>query len=157
MPWWIKNKMGLRLSRPDCNLSVRSLLQIDNAREILKSCVSHRISYMSGTLLVLFVVLLWAHVQTRNKDPTTNVVIPLWLVSVPVMFCLVYAYTVQQSVLQEFDTERAEFMLSGMTKRDFLNYRIGDDRASKAFQGTLTSAALLSGTNLLAPYFRADR
>lgn len=112
---------------------------------------------MFGTLAVVFLVLLWGHSQTRDKDPSTNIVIPLWLVSVPVLFALVYAYTVQQSVLQEFETEKAEFMLSGMTKRDFLNYRIGEDRAAKAFQGTLTSAALLSGTNVLAPYFRADR
>jgi len=54
-------------------------------------------------------------------------------------------------------TEDIEHQLSGMNKRDYISYKAGDDRATKSFLGSATSAGMLSAASLLGPFIRADR
>ena len=146
----------MKLALPECNIPPRLLLGIQNSRSILYACARHRVSYALGFLLVTTLVLFVSYLRTRSK-PENTFKVPLWLCFIPAAFWLIYAAQSSYSVDRDTSTDAIEFQLSGMSKKDFLNYKVGDDRASKAFAASATSAGLLSGTNLLGPFLRADR
>lgn len=120
------------------------------------SCARHKVAYLWGFLLVLVLVLVVAWSITDDR-PDYEFKVPLWLVLLPVAYGVIYSMRSVSNFDGDLATEQVEFNLSGMSKRDYLNYKIGDDRTSKSFIGTATSAGLLSGTSLLAPFLRADR
>lgn len=112
--------------------------------------------YAFGFLSVATLVLVVSYFRT-NGSPSGSFKVPLWLCFIPTLFLLIYAAQSSSSVDNDTATDAIEFQLSGMSKKDFLNYKVGDDRASKAFAASATSAGILSGTNLLGPFLRADR
>jgi len=148
--------MGLRLSRPECNLPVRFLIGLDNSRSILRSCAIQQVVYMWGLLLVFTLAIVLAYLFTRN-NATGTFYVPLWLVAIPPAFGVLYQAKMSMNLSTDLASERIEYQLSGMSKKDYLNYKIGDDRAAKSFAATATSAGLLSGTNILGPFLRGDK
>jgi hypothetical protein len=148
--------MGLRLSKPECNVPVRFLIGVDNSRTILKSCATEQVYYMWGFLFVITVAVFIGYLLTRN-NPIGSFYIPLWLVLVPIAFGILYQTKSYFNMGTDLASENIEYQLSGMSKKDYINYKIGDDRAAKSFAATGTSAGLLSGTNILGPFLRGNQ
>ena len=146
----------MKLALPECNIPPRFLIGIQNSKNVLYMCARHRIMYAFGFLTVATIVLLVSYIRTRSHEEGSFKV-PLWLCFIPTLFLIIYAAQSASGVDSESATDAIEFQLSGMSKKDFLNYKVGDDRASKAFAASATSAGILSGTNLLGPFLRADR
>jgi len=150
------NKMGLAVSRPECNVPVRALLNVDNARAILTQCARLKVYYMIGILVVIAAVLFVGWIATRNKAPT-EFRVPAWLLLVPLGIFLLYTITIKARLDQTLYSEMLEYQLSGMSKKDYLIHKAGDDRANRSFAASATSAGLLTGSNILGPFLRADR
>lgn len=148
--------MGLRLSRPECNIPTRFLIGIDNSKNILQNCARHRVAYMIGFLTILTIAILIGYFWTKD-DPPERFHVPLWLATVPVLYGIIYYFTTFSSLHLELATEQIEYDLSTMSKKDYLNYKIGDDRTAKSVAASATSAGVLSGSNILGPFLRADR
>jgi len=153
--------MGLGTSKPSCGITRRSLLNVENAAEIVKSCSRNRLAYIWGILLVVTAALLVGYFNTRQYSdeefPRKNFYVPFYICLVPLVFGIIYTAGSWNSEDIQWKAEELEFSLSGMPKKEYLQYRIGDDRANKSFLGTATSAGILAGTNILGPTIRADR
>jgi len=148
--------MGTNVSRPECNVPIRMLIGIDNSSSILMSCARHRVAYMWGLTFVFTTVLLVGWSLTREKE-STEFRVPIWLVPVPLTLALLYAANVAYQSELDLATERIEQQLSGMSKKDYLNYKIGDDRATRSFMASATSAGILASSGILGPFLRGDR
>jgi hypothetical protein len=148
--------MGLQLSRPECNVPVRFFIGLDNSKTILRSCAGQRIAYVWGFLIIISVAIVIGYLFTRTNEPS-EFHIPLWLLVVPAAFGVIYQARIASNLHNDLDAEQMEYTLSGMSKKDYINYKVGDDRTSKSFAATATSAGLLSGTNILGPFLRGDK
>jgi Ca2+/Na+ antiporter len=148
-------QMGLSLARPECNIPSRLLIGVDNASAILQSCAAHKRYYALGFCIVVTLVLLVGYFYTRDNSPA-DFQVPFWLTFMPALIYLFYSVSLSRSLQKSFATENIEYQLSGMSKRDYLNYKIGDDRAAKGFAGSATSAGILASSGLLGPFIRAD-
>lgn len=154
--------MGAGPSKPSCAISKRALLNVQNAKDILTDCAVQRIAYVWGIVFVFTLTCAVGYALTQqheneSPEPRKNFFVPLWLTAVPILGGLVYTYRLREADLAHYKTEELEFSLSDMTKRDYLQYKANDDRTGKSFLGTATSAAILSGTNILGPFLRGDR
>lgn len=148
--------MGASLALPECNVPPRFLIGIDNAASVLRQCATHRVAYMWGILLVAVVGLLIAAIVTHANGPD-GLVVPWWVILLPLVFGIIYTFTTLGSFSGSFETEKISHKLSGMSKKDYLNYRVGDDRTARSAVASATSAGVLAGSNLLGPFLRADR
>jgi hypothetical protein len=107
-------------------------------------------------MLVITIVIIVAYIFTFTT-PIIGIQVPLWLAIFPALFVLLYMARVGSNLMSDYQSEKLEYTLSGMSKRDYLNYKIGDDRTAKSFAASATSAGVLSGANILGPFLRADR
>lgn len=148
--------MGGSLALPECNVPPRFLIGIDNAKSVLRRCAMHRVAFMWGILAVLTLGLLIAAALTAGQ-PSDKFKVPWWVVALPIVFGLLYAMTTLGSIGGNYDTEVISHKLSGMSKKDYLNYRVGDDRTMRSAAASATSAGVLAGSTLLGPFLRADR
>jgi hypothetical protein len=148
--------MGASLALPECNVPPRFLIGIDNARAVLQRCATHRVAYTWGILAVVTLGLLVAAIVTADNPPD-KLKVPWWIILLPVAFGLLYAFMSLRNLDGTYDTEVISHKLSGMSKKDYLNYKVGDDRTSRSAYAGATSAGVLAGSNLLGPFLRADR
>jgi hypothetical protein len=158
---WLPNKMGGSPSKPSCSITRRSLLNVENARDVIRDCTKERVAYVWGIVFIATVSLLIAHIMTRNYEaddhPRKHFYVPLWVAGLPLLFGIFFSYNATDRELASWTSEELEFSLSGMPKKEYLQYRANDDRAQKGFIGTATSAGIISGTNILGPFLRGDR
>jgi len=131
------------------------LLGISNAKQIAQNCSRHKILWMWGFLGVLALALLIGYLATRTR-PATEFKVPAWLVAIPVTLALLYAAREYASNMNQMNTDSIEYQLSGMSKKDYLNYKVGDDRTNTSFAASAMSSGVLSGANILGPFLRAD-
>ncbi len=148
--------MGQGLSQPECNVPLRSFIGLDNARMVALNCARHRQAYLWGLVSAAVIALVVGFILTRDPKPGAFFV-PLWTISIPILFGLVWTLHIYRTVQNTLQTEFIEFQLSGMSKKDYMNYKIGDDRTNKSFGATATSAAVLTGSNILGPFLRGDK
>ena len=136
---------------------------MDNGRTIVNICEMHRLGYFWGVLFIAFLVLFVSSFLTHNAadetSPRYHFYVPLWVSFVPLLFGFVYTYAMTQMGSSDlaWKTEKLEFSLSDMNKKEYLNFKVGDDRTNKNFLASLTSASILSGSALLGPFLRGDR
>lgn len=149
--------MGLEISKPECNINPRFFIGTNKSEEIFSVCSMHKIYWCLGLVVIFTIALLAAYIVTKDNDGTVALKIPLWLVLLPLLIFLMYSSSLKTNMSRNFLKETLEHKLSGMDKKDYLNYKAADDRASKSFLGSATSAGILSGSNILGPYFRSDR
>ena len=116
----------------------------------------HRIFWFLGFVILVTVALLIGHFATRENDNITAFKLPIWVALFPSLVFVLYVITVQKQFERTLKKERLEHKLSGMEKKEYLNYKAGDDRATKGFLGSATSATILASSNVLSPYFRYD-
>jgi hypothetical protein len=148
--------MGQDVSLPECNIPSRLLIGVENHKKILLSCSRHKVVYALGFALVVTIFLTVGYFMTRD-EPDTAFKIPAWLIFVPPVLLILYSSNIYSNVMNTFSADQIEQQLSGMSKKDYLNYKIGDDRTSKSVFGTTTNAAILSGSNIMGPFLRQDR
>ncbi len=151
----LNEQMGQHVSRPECNIPTRMLLGISNARQIAQNCARHKILWMWGFLGMITIAIVVGYLYTRSKGPS-EFKVPAWLIAVPVALAILYAAREYSTTFQQINTDNIEYQLSGMSKKDYLNYKIGDDRTNTSFGASAMSSGLLSGTNVLGPFLRAD-
>ena len=144
--------MGASLGRPECNLPPRMLIGIDNAEHILDNCSRHKILYWLGFAIVATVCIAIGYNYTYNMDFK----IPFWLIFVPLVLLLFYSGSVGRATRLTFRNDLIEQKLSNMSKKDYIGYKIGDDRAAKSFGATAMSSGVLAGSSILGPFLRAD-
>lgn len=154
--------MGSGPSKPACSVTRRALLNVANAKDIISECAKQKMAYTWGIVLVFTVTFFIGYMLTNaheddSPQPRKAFFVPIWLTALPPVAGLVYSLRLREADLVSFKAEELEYSLSDMTKRDYLQYRANDDRTSKSFFGTATSAGILSGTNILGPFLRGDR
>ena len=143
------------MSRPECNIPSRMLIGISNARQISLICSRHKILWAWGLLTMITLGLTLARYLTKDR-PSTAFKVPSWLIAVGPIAGILYAARIHNYSEQQLFTNSIEHQLSEMPKKDYLNYKVGDDRAALGFISSATSAGLLSGSNILGPFLRAD-
>jgi hypothetical protein len=148
--------MGLRVSKPECNVPTRMLIGVTNAGSIITSCALHKIAFLFGFLLVVEAVIAIGYWLTRTNEPGIFRV-PIWLLVVPIAFGALYALSMRASAEMDLATETIEYQLSGMNKKEYYNYKIGDDRTAKSLTGSALGSGILASSAVLAPFLRGDR
>lgn len=119
-------------------------------------CARLKTMWMLGFLGLLAVVCIIGYGLTRNY-PSDKFKVPAWLFLIPIGIFFLYTMSLKTAMDQTLYNESIEFQLSGMSKKDYLVHKSGDDRASKSFAASATSAGLLTGSNILGPFLRGDR
>jgi len=149
--------MGLEISKPECSLNSRYFLGVEESEEILSVCAKHKLYWFFGLVAVITVGLIVLYIITYNNDNETAIKLPLFIVALPFALFFLYYLTVLPNSKRSFKKEFLEHKLSGMDKKEFLNYKAGSDRAELGFLGSATSASILASSNIMGPYLRADR
>jgi hypothetical protein len=153
--------MGGSPSKPSCSISRRSLLNVNNARDVIRECTRQKNAYIWGIVFIATASFLIAHLITKpyqgEEQPRKHFFVPLWLTALPLVFGVFYTFNSEDRELESWSTEELEFSLSGMPKKEYLQFKANDDRAGKSFLGTATSAGVISATNILGPFLRGDR
>lgn len=111
---------------------------------------------MWGFLAVITAALIVGYYITKDKVGTHHFKLPAWLITVPILLAVLFTARSYSATLSQMSTDNIELQLSGMSKKDYLNYKIGDDRTNTSFAASATSAGTLAGSNLLGPFLRAD-
>jgi hypothetical protein len=108
--------------------------------------------YWFGFAIVATIVLTVAYFLTEDDIFK----IPFWLIFFPTAVLLFYASSVGRAMKQTLRNESIEQKLTGLTKKDYIGYKIGDDRSAKSFGASALSSGVLSGSAILGPFLRAD-
>ena len=157
----ISKQIGLVLAKPECNIPARTFLNVENGQAILSVCAMHKMAYIWGLLVVLTLVLMigaiWTHRYSGSENPRYHFYVPPWVVPIPLLFGVLYTSGAYRSTDVLWASENLEFSLSDMSKKEFLNFKVGDDRTDKNFLASATSATILTGSALLGPFLRGDR
>lgn len=144
--------MGSSLGKPECNLPSRMLIGIDNAELILDNCSKHKILFWLGFAIIATIGISIGYAMSRDQEWQ----IPFWSIFLPFVILLFYSGSIGRSTRQIFRNEVVEQKLTNMSKKDYISYKIGDDRTSKSFGATAMSSAVLAGSSVLGPFLRAD-
>ena len=149
-------QIGSGLSRVECNVPPRFLIGLKDAPNILSECSRHSIAYLFGFALVITAVIFVSHLLTESNGPDAFHV-PIFIVPIPLVLVFFYATFAQSNLHNMLESETYEMERSGMTTKEYLNYKIGDDRTTKSLMGSLASSLILSGSGVLGPFLRGDR
>ena len=118
-------------------------------------------AYVWGLLSILTLIFLIAAILTRKyasePDPRYHFYLPYWVVPIPLIFGVIYTSGTYRQTDVGWDADKLEFSLSDMSKKEFLNFKVGDDRTKTNFLASATSASILTGSALLGPFLRGDR
>lgn len=137
------------------------MLNVNNSREVIRECTRQKSAYVWGIVLIATVSLFVAFLLTRQyqneEQPRKHFFVPAWLIGLPPVFGLFYTWNAEAREMTSWSTEELEYSLSGMPKKEYLQFKANDDRAAKSFLGTATSAGVISATNILGPFLRGDR
>jgi hypothetical protein len=131
-------------------------LGVENAVEILKTCARHRIFYILGFMTVVTLVIFLGYLYTKDNG-ATDFHVPIWLVAIPALYVIYFSFSVLKSLNDTLAAEKLEYELSGMTKKEYINFKSGDDRLKQSFSGSVFTTGLLSGSSVLGPFIRGDR
>jgi len=153
------------MSRPECAIPLRHFLGTPHGLEVARSCGRMRIAWILGACVVISLGLMYSHYVTKrqedeyiadptNKNPT--VVVPLWLCALPIVFAIYTYFSATSSAESFWKSEELNFHTSDMPKRDYLNYRVADDRLKVSSGVALTNTALIGSTALFGSYLRGD-
>lgn len=144
------------LSKPECNVPTRMFLGVENAADILRTCAKHRIFYIFGFMTIVTVFILIGYASTKNNSDQ-DFHVPLWLIVVPALYVIYFSISVLKSLNDTLASEKLEYELSGMSKKEYINFKSGDDRLKTSFSGSLITTGLLSGSSVFGPFLRGDR
>jgi amino acid transporter len=131
-------------------------LGVENAVEILKTCARHRIFYILGFMTIVTLVIFIGYVSTKDNEPT-DFHVPIWLIALPALYVIYFSFSVLKSLNDTLAAEKLEYELSGMSKKEYINFKASDDRLKSSFSGSVFTTGILSGSSVLGPFIRGDR
>ena len=134
----------------------RFLIGLKEAPSILSECARHNIAYLLGFAIVITIVIFLSYLATQSNGPDAFHV-PFFIIPIPLVLVFFYATFAQSNLKNMLDSETYELERSGMSTKEYLNYKIGDDRTTKSLMGSLASSLILSGSGVLGPFLRGDR
>lgn len=148
-----------------CNVPLRNFLGNEKGLLIASSCAYMKISFIWGLCITLTIGLLIMHFITKHQQDEYNnditiqyktVVVPFWLVFLPLIYALYIQMTAVKDAENFWRMEELDFKTSEMPKRDFLVYRVADDRLKTSSAISLLGTTFIGSTSLFGPYLRAD-
>lgn len=152
--------------RTECLIPLRNFLGTKIGGDIARSCGEMKIYWTLGLCLVLFAGLLWGHFASQRRDDdydktdttlvTIPVVLPIWLPFLPLAYAAITSFTAVSAAKQFWMSENLFFETSDMPKKEFLQYRVGDDRAHYSSTVAAAGTAFIGNTALFGPFLRAD-
>ena len=153
------------MSRIECAVPLRNFLGSEYGVNVAKSCGHMRIAWMLGACCVISLGLIFSHYVTKSQeqeyiaDPIgrkPTVVVPLWISLLPIAYATYIYFTAVSSAEQFWKTEELHFNTSEMPKKEFLNYRIADDRLSKSSAVSMANTGIIGASALFGPILRGD-
>ena len=152
------------MSRPECIVPLRNFLGTPHGLSIAKSCASMRVAWIMGAAIVLTVGLLVSHYITKKQedeylaglDVQPTVVVPLWLCALPGLYAIYVFITAIPTSESFWKSEELNFSTSEMPKKDYLNYRVGDDRQKLSTGVAFANTGIIGSTALFGSYLRGD-
>ena len=146
------------MSRIECSVPLRNFLGTKHGLDVARSCGNVKIAWTIGACLVISIAILVTHyiLEKEKEDGNTTIVIPLWTSIVPLAYGLYIYLTAVNSAENYWKTEELLFNTSEMPKKDFLNYRVADDRLAKSSEVSLLGTTFIGSTSLFGPFLRAD-
>jgi len=148
-----------------CNVPLRNFLGSQNGIDIARSCAQMKISFAWGVCTVLCIGLLIMHYVTQKQQDEFNkntdityqtIVVPYWLALLPLVFAVYINFSAIKQAEDFWRTEELDFRTSDMPKRDYLVYRVADDRLKTSSAVSLVGTGFIGSTALFGPFLRAD-
>lgn len=148
-----------------CSVPLRNFLGTTNGYKIAVSCASMKIAYTWGVCLTLFVGLFVLHFYTKYQQENfendltikyQTVIAPIWLAFIPLVYAVYTQLYAIPNARKYWESEELHFSTSDMPKKDYLVYRIADDRLQTTSAVSLLGTSFIGSTALFGPYLRAD-
>lgn len=152
------------MSRPECIIPLRNFLETPYGLSVAKSCSTMRVAWVFGACAILTVGLLYSHFVTKKqedeylagRESQPTVVVPLWLCALPALYSL-YVFVSAHSTSENYwKSEELNFHTSDMPKKDYLNYRVADDRQKMSSGVAFANTGIIGSTALFGAYLRGD-
>lgn len=146
------------MSPVECSIPLRNFLGTKHGLDIARSCGSIKIAWTLGACVVLSVAIVVTHyvLEKQKEDGNTTITIPLWASAIPAVYAVYVYFTAVESAERYWKTEELMFNTSDMPKKEFLNYRVADDRLAKSSEASLLGTTFIGSTALFGPFLRAD-
>ena len=152
------------MSRPECIVPLRNFLGTPYGLSIAKSCATMRVAWIMGACIVLTIGLLISHYITEKQEEEflagrenqPSVVVPLWLCALPSLYAIYTFFSATSSSESYWKSEELNFQTSEMPKKDYLNYRVGDDRQKLSSGVAFANTGIIGSTALFGAYLRGD-
>jgi hypothetical protein len=146
------------MSRVECSIPLRNFLGTKNGLDIARSCGSIRIAWTLGVCLILTLALIITHyvLEKQKEDGNKTLTIPLWAAAIPSAYAAFVYFTAVESAERYWKTEELMFNTSDMPKKEFLNYRVADDRLVRSSETSLLGTTFIGSTALFGPFLRGD-
>jgi hypothetical protein len=94
--------------------------------------------------------------EKQKEEGNKTLTIPLWAAAIPSAYAAFVYLTAVQSAERYWKTEELMFNTSDMPKKEFLNYRVADDRLARSSDTSLLGTTFIGSTTLFGPFLRAD-
>lgn len=152
--------------REECAIPLRNFLGSDIGISVARSCGNMKIAWTLGVCTVLVIALIILHFVTKKQEDDyianpagkySTVVVPLWLAAIPFGYGIFIWFSAIASAEKYWKTEELNFNTSTMEKKDYLNYRVVDDRLATSSAVSLVGTGFIGSSALFGPFLRADR
>ena len=129
------------------------------------NCGKNRIAYVFGVCLILTLGLFLAYLITKKQDeeykqdPTSTsptVVVPLWMCAAPIVYAIYTYYTAIPEAEKLWNTEKLNLQASKMELKDYINFRVGDERAKQGAGFNFVNTSILAGSSLFGKWLRGE-
>jgi hypothetical protein len=146
------------MTRIECAVPLRNFLGTKHGLDIARSCGTLKISWTLGACLVIASAILITHyiLEKQKKEGNNTIVIPIWTAAIPLVYAAYVYFNAVQAAEEYWKTEELLFNTSEMAEKDFLNYRVADDRLAKSSDVSLLGTTFIGSTSLFGPFLRAD-
>jgi hypothetical protein len=144
---------------------LRNFLGSSYGIDVARSCGHMRIAWVIGACTAVSVGLLYSHYVTKRQeaqyiaDPVgrqPTIVVPIWLALIPIFYAFYTYFTAVRSAEMFWKTEELHFNTAEMNKKDYINYRIGDDRLKMSSGVAVANTAIIGSSALFGPLLRGD-
>lgn len=148
------------MSRPECAVPLRNFLGTAHGVQVARSCGRMKVAWTVGACSVLSVGLLAAHFFTKRRNEESpddaRLILPMWLATLPLAFACFTALSAVAAAESYWRAEELHFATSEMAKKDYLAYRVVDDRLKTSSGVALAGTSFIGATSLFGPFLRAD-
>jgi len=125
-------------------------------QQVAKLCATERLYWTLGFCAILSLGLYLLRQYHINQDDPNVVELPLWVVTLPLLYAVYLLIFYQQDSQYTIDTERTRLEMSGgQTMKEFLQTRAAEEGRIQGLETGVMNAAIISGSSLFGPFWRA--